>query len=179
MKHLMLVFLVIGATLIFFGCSERNPSAPELSQSDQVTNSLAKPQLTGIVNLDFVLPAPGTLPPFYFWVGTVTFGKQTYDLRYKSVGDPPPPPPRAFVFDERFEIYDYRFLGDPDHLLLEGPDAGVVPCGNNKFVANGKVEFADGPFEEWLGRNVHIKGIITWVIPCVLPQGATGTFRIN
>jgi len=178
MKHLMLVFLVIGATLIFFGCSEQNTSAPELSQGDQVTNSLAKKPLTGTVYLDF-LP-PGSTPP-YFWVGTVTFGTETYDLRYKSVGDPPPPPPRAFVFDERFEIYDNGFLGNPDHLLLEGPDAGVVPCGNNKFVANGKVEFAKagGPFEMWLGRNVHIKGTITWIIPCVLPEGGTGTFRIN
>ncbi len=174
MKHLMLVFLVIGATLIFFGCSENNPSAPELSQGDQVTNSLAKPPLTGIVYLDFT-----TNNPPYFWVGTVTFGTETYDLRYKSVGNPPPPPPRAFVFDERFEIYEDGFLGNPNYLVLEGPDAGVVPCGNNKFVANGKVEFANEDFEMWLGRNVHIEGIITWIIPCVLPEGATGTFRIN
>jgi len=180
MKLSILVFLIIGATFIFFGCSENNTSAPELSQGDQVTNSLAKPPLTGTVYLDFILPAPETSPP-YFWVGTVTFDGVTYDLRYKSVGNPPPPPPQAFVFDERFEIYDNEFLGDPNHLLLEGPDAGVVPCGNNKFVANGKVEFAKsgGPFEMWLGRNVHIKGTITWVIPCVLPLGATGTFRIN
>ena len=174
MRYLMLVFFVIGITLIFFGCSENNPSASELSQGDQVTNSLAKPPLTGTVYLDFT-----TNNPPYFWVGTVTFGTETYDLRYKSVGNPPPPPPRAFVFDERFEIYEDGFLGNPDYLVLEGPDAGVVPCGNNKFVANGKVEFANEDFEMWLGRNVHIKGIITWVIPCVLPEGATGTFRIN
>jgi hypothetical protein len=177
MKLSILVFLVIGATLIFFGCSENNPSAPGLSQSDQVTNSLAKKPLTGIVHLDFI---PG--PPPYFWVGTVTFGTEIYDLRFKSLGeDPPPFPPRAFVFDERFEIYDNGFLGDPEHLLLEGPNAGVVPCGNNKFVANGKVEFAKpgGPLEEWLGRNVHTNGIITWVVPCVFPLGATATLRIN
>lgn len=176
MKHLMWVLLVIGATLIFFGCSENDPSASGLSQSDQVTNPLAKPYLMGTVCLDFTVNNPP-----YFWVGTVTFGTETYDLRYKSVGNPPPPPPRAFVFDERFEIYDSGFLGDPAHLLLEGPDAGVVPCGNNIFVANGNVEFAKagGPFEMWLGRNVHLDGIITWVVPCVLPEGATGTFRIN
>ena len=174
MKHLIFVFFVMCATFIFFGCSEKNPSAPELSQNDQVTNSLAKPPLTGTVYLDFT-----TNNPPYFWVGTVTFGTETYDLRYKSVGNPPPPPPRAFVFDERFEIYEDGFLGNPDYLVLEGPDAGVVPCGNNKFVANGKVEFANEDFEMWLGRNVHIEGIITWVIPCVLPEGATGTFRIN
>ena len=176
MKRLFLAFLFTGIALLYFGCSENNPSAPGLSQGDQVTNSLAKKPLKGIVHLDFT-----TANPPYFWVGTVTFGSETYDLRYKSVGNPPPPPPRAFVFDERFEIYDNGFLGDPDHLLLEGPNAGVVPCGNNKFVANGKVEFAKagGPFEEWLGRNVHTKGIITWVIPCVFPLGATATLRIN
>jgi len=174
MKRLFLAFLFTGIALLYFGCSENNPSASELSQGDQVTNSLAKKSLTGTVYLDFT-----TNNPPYFWVGTVTFGTETYDLRYKSVGNPPPPPPRAFVFDERFEIYEDGFLGNPDYLVLEGPDAGVVPCGNNKFVANGKVEFANEDFEMWLGRNVHIKGIITWVIPCVLPEGATGTFRIN
>jgi len=174
MKRLFLAFLFTGIALLYFDCSEKNPSAPELSQSDQGTNSLAKPPLTGTVYLDFT-----TNNPPYFWVGTVTFSTGTYDLRYKSVGNPPPPPPQAFVFDERFEIYEDGFLGNPDYLVLEGPDAGVVPCGNNKFVANGKVEFANEDFEMWLGRNVHIKGIITWIIPCVLPEGATGTFRIN
>ena len=172
MKRSILMFLVIGATLIFFGCSEKNPSAPELSQSDQVTNSLAKPPLTGTVYLDFT-----TNNPPYFWVGTVTFGMETYDLRYKSVGNPPPPPPSAFVFDERFEIYEDGHLGDPNYLVLEGPDAGVMNNGNgnSKFVANGKVEFAKtgGPFEMWLGRNVHIDGI------AFLPDSAIGTFRIN
>ncbi len=42
MKNLMLVLLVIGATFIFFGCSENNTSAPELSQSDQVTKLFGK-----------------------------------------------------------------------------------------------------------------------------------------
>jgi hypothetical protein len=175
MKRLFLVFLFIGIALLYFGCSENNPIISELSQSGQVTSTLAKkplPTLTGTIDLDF-LP-PGTTPP-YFWVGTITFGTETYGVRYKSVGDPPPPPPRAFVFDERFEIWDEGF----NTLYLEGPDAGVVPCGNNTFVANGKVEIANGPFEMWRGRNVHTSGIITWVIPCVFPLGATGTFRIN
>ena len=42
MKRSILMFFVIGATLIFFGCSENNSTAPELSQGDQVTTSLAK-----------------------------------------------------------------------------------------------------------------------------------------
>jgi len=174
MKHFMLVFLVIGAIFIFFTCSEKNPSAPGVSQSDQVINSLAKPHLTGTIELTFALD-----PNNYFWKGTITIDGVIYDMQFKSVGNPPPPPPRAFVFAERFEIYEGGFLGDPDHLLMEGADAGVVPCGNDKFVANGIVEIANEPFEMWLGRNVHTNGVITWVIPCNLPAGGTGTFRIN
>ena len=169
MKRLILLFLFIGIALLYFGCSENNPSAPELSQSDQVTNSLAKP-LTGTVYLDF---NPANFP--YVWAGTVTFGTETYDLRYLSVGDPPPPPPQAFVFEERFEIYEGGHIGDPNYLVLEGPDAGVMNNGNgnSKFVANGEVETANWPFEMWMGRNVHINGI------AFLPDYAIGTFRIN
>ena len=136
-----------------------------------INSPIEKPQpnLVGSIELDF------TNSPPYFWVGTITFGTETYGIKYKSVGDPPPPPPQAFVFAERFEIWDIGF----NTLYLEGPDEGVVPCGNNNFVANGKVETANAPFNEWIGRNVHTSGIITWVIPCVLPDGATGTFRIN
>jgi len=40
MKRLNLVFLVLGVSIIFFGCSKDDSLAPELGQSDQVTNSL-------------------------------------------------------------------------------------------------------------------------------------------
>jgi len=40
------MFLVIGVTIIYFGCSENNTTAPELSQGDQVTTTLAKAKLT-------------------------------------------------------------------------------------------------------------------------------------
>ena len=42
MKRSIFMFLVIGATMIFFCCSENNSTAPELSQGDQVTTTLAK-----------------------------------------------------------------------------------------------------------------------------------------
>ena len=161
--------MFFGIAIVYFGCSETNPSGSELNSSDQVANSLTKPHLTGTIDLDFT----GTPP--YFWVGTVTFDTETYGLQFKSVGSPPPPPPRAFVFAERFEIWDVGF----STLYVEGPNAGVVPCGNDKFTANGKVETAKAPFEEWIDRNVHIKGTIDWVIPCVLPDGCTGTMRFN
>ena len=40
MKRSNLMFLVIGVSIIFFGCSKDDSLAPELDQSDQVTNSL-------------------------------------------------------------------------------------------------------------------------------------------
>ena len=169
MKLSILVFLVIGATLIFFGCSENNPSAPELSQSDQVTHTLAKPHLTGTTDADFT----GVWP--YFWVGTIIIDDVTYGLRFESVGPPPPLPPRAFVFKERFEIWNEDF----SILYLAGTDDGVLNYGNSKFVANGEVEVANYPFEEWMGRNVHINGVVSWVEYPMLPEKAIGTLRIN
>ena len=168
MKLSILVFLIIGATLIFWGCSENNPSAPELSQSDQVTHTLAKPHLTGTIYCDFT----GAYP--YFWVGTIIIDGVTYDLRFKSLGDPPSPP-RANTFEEEFEISNDGFTT----LLLQGPNAGVLNYGNSKFVANGEIEVANDPFEMWLGRNVHINGIVFWEIYPMLPDYCTGTFRIN
>jgi hypothetical protein len=169
MKLSILVFLVIGATLIFFGCSENNPSAPGLSQSDQVTHTLAKPHLTGTTDADFT----GVFP--YFWVGTIIIDDVTYGLRFESVGPPPPLPPRAFVFKERFEIWNEDF----SILYLAGTDDGVLNYGNSKFVANGEVDVANFPFEMYLGRNVHISGTVIWEIFPVLPDQAIGTLRIN
>jgi hypothetical protein len=169
MKLSILVFLVIGATLIFFGCSENNPSAPGLSQSDLVTHTLAKPHLTGTTDTDFT----GVFP--YFWVGTIIIDDVTYGLRFESVGPPPPLPPRAFVFKERFEIWDEEF----NTLYLAGTDDGVLNYGNSKFVMNGEVEVANEPFEMWMGRNVHISGTVFWEIYPVLPDYALATFRIN
>jgi len=137
MKLSILVFLIIGATLIFFGCSENNPSAPGLSQSDQVTHTLAKPHLTGTTDADFT----GVWP--YFWVGTIIIDDVTYGLRFESVGPPPPLPPRAFVFKERFEIYE---LGVVTNVYLAGTDDGVLNYGNSKFVANGEVDVANCKF---------------------------------
>jgi len=175
MKLSIFVFLVIGATLIFFGCSENNPSAPELSQSDQVTHTLAKPHLTGTTNANFIPLPPGTPPPLYFWVGTIIIDDVTYGLRFESVGPPPPLPPRAFVFKERFEIWNEDF----SIPYLAGTDDGVLNYGSSKFVANGEVDVANWPFEELMGRNVHISGTVSWEIYPVLPDYAIGTLRIN
>ena len=184
MKLSILVFLVIGATLIFIGCSEKNPSAPGLSQSDQVTNTLAKPHLIG----EQVVPF--TFTPPTFWNGTVDFGVDgIYSLTFVSY-DAPRAYSQASPFYEDFYIYE---LGTdwtiPENVILKGWNAGVVTYANNppdpcNFLANGKVEEAYGDFAEWEDRNVHIRGTVFWnPIPHpdlgLLPDHAEATFRIN
>ena len=191
MKRLFLAFLFTGIALLYFGCSENNPSAPGLSQSDQVTNTLAKkpaPNLIGISNTLFnfpPLPDPGgsTLP--VFWKGTIDFGEDTYGIYFLSYGSPRGYS-QASPFYEDFVIHED---GDEAIVYLKGWNAGVVTYANNppepcQFLANGKVEEAYGQFEGWQGRNVHIKGTVYWnpiPIPGVglIPEYAAGTLRIN
>jgi len=123
MKKIIFMFLLIGAVMFFWSCTENNPSAPELSQSDQVTNSLAKktaPSLTGTAHADF------TFTPPTFWNGTITFGEETYGLTFFSF-DAPRDYSQASPFYEEFIIYT---LGtdwtNPDNVVMKGWDAGVV-----------------------------------------------------
>ena len=46
MKRSIFIFLVIGITILFFGCSNDEPSAPELNQSDQVETCLPRRMVT-------------------------------------------------------------------------------------------------------------------------------------
>ena len=95
-------------------------------------------------------------------------------MRFENVSGPPPPGRNAILFEERFEI------SQGGTLLLAGKDVGVLNMVTDKFLANGNVELAAGPFEMWISRNVHINGIITWLDKeNGIPLSATGTFRIN
>ncbi len=185
MKHSILMFLFIGVTFIFFGCSEKNPSAPELSQSDQVTNTLAK-KLIGAMLLDFNLDWQGEVD-VPIWVGTIFFeGHGEYGMKFFHL-TPFKEFSQASPFEEYFEIYD---LGDETVVYLGGPDAGVTTLANKppepvKYRMNGEIDVAIGTFEEWLGRHVHMSGIITWQNigtpeePVYAPDTAPGTLRRN
>ena len=194
MKHSILMFLFIGVTFIFFGCSEKNPSAPELSQSDQVTTPLAKkpsPNLTGTMELDFTF---GAWPEVPVWVGTVDLeGHGVFGIRFFHLTPFRDSPSQASPGGEYFEIYEEG--GDPDDyeddvIYLGGPDAGVTTLANKppeptKYRMNGEIDVANEPFEMWMGRHVHMSGIITWQVletpdgPVVAPDTAPGTVRIN
>ena len=180
MKRLIFVFLVIGATLIFFGCSENNSTAPELSQNDLVTNTMAKkptPNLIGTQVANF------TFTPPTFWNGTIDFGGVLYGITYIS-HSPPRTYSQASPFEEDFVIYELDTDWTiPENVYMKGWDAGVVTFANkkpepSKVVANGKIEEAFGPFEMWQGRNVHMSGVVIWTTDG-LPKEALVTFRIN
>ena len=186
MKNLILVFLVIGSVLIFFGCQEESALAPLASQVDQGSDILAlekkpAPHLTGTMALDFNLEVLGD-PTKPAWVGTITFeGHEPLGMRFFSLL-----PPREFSqarpFEENFEIYEKDDEGNVKKLLLAGHDKGVTTLANSKYRMNGEVEFAIEQFAEWLGHKVHMSGVITWQIledGSVAPETAPGTFRIN
>jgi hypothetical protein len=186
MKNLILLFFVIGTVLIFFSCQEESALAPELDQSNQVTNSLAKPapNLIGTTNTPFnfpPLPDPGGSDFPVFWKGTIVFGKVTYGLYFLSTG-PPRDFSQASTFFEYFVIHEN---GNEQNVYVRAWNAGVVSYANKdpepvKFRANGKITEAYGPLEAWQGRSVHICGLVHWKLDgSGQPEKAEGTFRIN
>jgi hypothetical protein len=192
MNRSNLIFLLIGTAMIFFSCSGDNPMAPKSNQGDPmmaakfnptdlVTTSLAKkpsPNLVGTTNTPF------TFTPPTFWNGTIDFGGVIYGLTFISY-DAPRDYSQASPFEEDFIIYEFGTDWTiPANVYLTGWDNGVVTKANRppdpcKFVANGEVEIANSPFEMWLGRKVHISGIVYWHPTSGLPDYATSTFRIN
>ena len=152
MKHSIIFFLIIGIAMLFWSCSENHSTAPELSQSDLVTNSLAKkpaPKLIGEIYCDFT----GTPP--YFWVGEVDFGGGVvHGIRYESLSIPVMHG-QSSHFEERFEIHA---LGDPDDIYLAGYDFGVLVYSNLDGRMRGVVDVANPPYEDWLGRRVNMGG---------------------
>ena len=182
---------ITSATLLFFGCSEDSPLAPGSDQPELEAGAMksAKPDanLIGIMDLDFILEAVWPEEPV--WVGSVDFGdKGVYGIRFYHLSEFRDFS-QASPFEEYFEVYD---LGDPDVVYLGGPDEGVTTEANKtpepvKYRMNGTIEVAAAPFEGWLGRHVHMSGVITWQF-ITLPDGsvigpvpyqAPGTLRIN
>jgi hypothetical protein len=184
MKKIILVFMVIGASMIFFGCQQDPALTPELGQSDQGVNSLAKkpsPNLKGYGVTMFDI-ANG---PFY-WEGTMNFDGYdgAYGIIFESL-EAPREYSQASPYAENFWIYkkDTDFT-NPENVYLKGWVEGVVTNANNppddpsKFLSNGKIEEAYGEFEMWQGRTIHFRGFVYWN-PDGLPHHAEGPVRIN
>ena len=175
----LMLFLVAG-------CQKDDYPDPALDQVDQQTSSLKaakKPaaNLIGEMDLDFMFVNP-------VWVGTITFEgyEEVYGMRFIHLS-PDKGFSQASPFEEYFEIYD---LGNQDLVYLAGPDVGVTTVANKPpdpcpYRMNGEIDVATGPFEMWLGRHVHMSGMITWdnigtpEEPIIVPKNAPGKFRIN
>jgi hypothetical protein len=177
MKALLIMFLVIGTSLLFFGCSDESALAPELGQSCQVTNFLAKKPISDSTDYDFVghlgiLDGEGRL---LGWIGTIS-GDINGVIKWWMV------PPMSYTgqashYEDRFEIWN----ADTTVLLLAGDEAGTTTARhgkNSNWRTNGTVSEVGPGYEDWLGRNNHAEGHFTWAAPG-LPDHGTGTFRIN
>jgi len=174
MKHLVVVLLFVGIAVLYTGCSDNNPTAPNLSQNDQVTATLDKDpaEAAGLFGEMRLYWSPG-------WDGRVTFeGNGTYGIRFFHEGDKMAGWV-AYFFQERWEIYDTT---DATNFLMAGSDEGVSPgpkfpdpC---KYVMNGYVEEAYGEFEKYIGHGVHMSGVMTFDSGGT-PLTAPGIFRLH
>lgn len=184
MKHCISLLLIIGVSIMFFGCSEDNlgPVPDDPAQLEQLANlkSAKKPAAKLVGDTD----CPFTLTPPTLWNGTVDFGdKGVFGLTFFSTG-PGRDYSQASHFYETWVIYlegtDYN---DEANVVMRGWNKGVVTYANKipepvNFHANGMVTEAYVPLEEWEGCNWHISGLVYWVM-LDLPEKAVGQVRIN
>lgn len=154
----------------------------------------ANAPLTGAMDLQFNLGWPGPQDEIPIWVGTITIDGVEYGMAFFNIGSGKPfesdPSTSVIFFQEIWKIYDMDgFVFDFDTsgfltefvegpVLLRGHDRGIVSLKNSKYQMNGSVAEAAEPFEEWVGSNVHMSGIIEFY-PFGAPQFAPGTFRSN
>ena len=150
----------------------------------------AKKPLVGEMELEFNLDfgAEGADFAHITWVGTINFDGAVYGMAFiptnaKDVGV-------VHHFWEDWLIYPYDsenpfflfedgFLTefDPDPPVLWGTDKGISSP-NDKYRMNGTIDGAEEPFEEWLGRSVHMSGTIEWY-PFGAPHFAPGVFHAH
>ncbi len=151
----------------------------------------ARQPLRGDMDLQFNLGWPGPSETVPDWVGTITIDGDEYGMAFFNTGTGKPfdeQPADNVFFEETWAIYDtleFSFDGDgiletfmPGDVVLSGYDRGITTVANSKYHMNGDVRVAEGPFTDWLGRSVHMSGIIEWY-DFGAPQYAPGTFRIN
>lgn len=184
MKQNIFMLLIMGVSILFFGCSEDNlvPALDDPAQLEQTADlkSAKKPAAKLVGDTDCAF----TRTPPTFWNGTIDFGDDgKFGLTFISTG-PPRDFSQASPFYETWVIY---FEGtdhtDPANVVMRGWNKGVVTYANKdpepvQFHANGKVTEAFYPLEEWEGCNWHVKGLVYW-LPTGAPEKAVGQARIN
>jgi hypothetical protein len=101
------------------------------------------------------------------WSGTISGEIEGYIHFYKTGGKLVG---QANHFSEVWLIMD-----DEDNMLLMGTDKGVVSLKSFSYRMSGVVTDAAQQYESLIGRNVYMRGDITFLTP---PE-ATGIFRVN
>ncbi len=148
MKRSIFMFLVIGASMIFFCCSENNSTAPELSQGDQVTTTLAKTKtlFSGSAKIvcDPTHPIiPGTIKPLPDGKLLVEGIKVRYDMVSEN----------EFVTGECVWYVNKRISADKSKTKLWGEIELLVDV-------DGKSGKWDITFHGWRkGKSIIIKAV--------------------
>jgi hypothetical protein len=181
----LLFCLFMGSLILMLGCSENSPLLPgnEPVQQESLKKSANKPMAKLIGFTEEVLWFDETTgAPFS--IGTITFEDMgTYDLVYQILEMSGKGNSSVGFLTERFYIYEENTIDlDAEEFniwdilamdnLMTGINSGVSPNGKI-FVTNGSVSEANGEFEGWVGRNVHVQGDI------VGPMSFTSKFRVN
>jgi hypothetical protein len=168
MKRTLGMLLAVGAIIVFWG----SVLAPVSVQSDPKP----APNLTGTMELDFNSGWGGS-PDIPIWWGTITFEDGSeYDMNFYHLS-PFKDHSQASPFEERWEIIGIEGS-------MAGTDEGVTVLANKPpepctYRMNGTITEASGVFAGWVGRHVHMSGIITWDPATGAPVTAPGTFRAN
>ncbi|MFX1507052.1 MAG: hypothetical protein ACFFDC_13235 [Promethearchaeota archaeon] len=154
----------------------------------------AKKPLVGTMSLEYNLLWPGYQAEIPDWIGTITLDtdgdgiNEEYGMVFFCIGTGKPFDTdvrgNVVFFGEIWVIYDWVTFDfsneDFEHgdVVLLGTDEGTVSLKNSKYRMNGVVTETNDECSKWLGRSVHMKGIIEWY-DFGAPHYAPGTFRIN
>ncbi len=186
MKNFWVLFVGMGMALLI-GCSEDSFLMPDdeaimldqngISESSLKSAKKPLPKLTG-TTVEFY--SPETYP--FVWVGTIDFSENSnyekYDFAYELLEFNQKDFANAGFFTENFYVYE----GDntlEGTVYLRGSNSGVL-IGGVKFVSNGTVLEASGPFEGWVGRKVHVNGVaVAFDDATGAPVELSSSFRIN
>jgi hypothetical protein len=152
----------------------------------------AEAPLIGQMDLQFNKAWPGPQAEIPDWVGTITIDGDEYGMAFFALGTGKPfetdPSTSVHFFEEIWTIYDevdFAFNAaseltrfEPGDVVLSGSDYGISNLVNLKYHMNGRVNDAAGPFAEWLGRSVHMSGVLEG-FPDQVEWYAPGVLRIN
>ena len=167
--------LLIGiAVILLTACSENAPYLPD----DEAMLKAAKKPMSKLVGTTTEFFSPFTYP--FIWVGTIEFGEDgpgTYNFAYELLGFTQKEFSNAGFFTESFYLYD-GVAPATGTVFLKGTNSGMI-VGGKKFVSNGVVEEARGPFEGWVGRKAHVNGYVVEYDANGDAMELSSTFRLN